>query len=64
MTNELKELMTETVDAQAPYAPDVDALVRAGRGHVRRRCILMSVAAVAAVCVVAAATTLAVNATK
>jgi hypothetical protein len=61
MTNELKDLMTEAVDAQAPYVPDVDMLVRTGRKQVRRRRVATAIATAAAVAVVAGATTIAVG---
>ncbi|MET9314617.1 hypothetical protein ABZX12_22625 [Kribbella sp. NPDC003505] len=61
MTTHLKELMTEAVDAQAPYVPDLDALVRTGRRQVRRRRTTGVLATIAAVAVVAGATTVAVD---
>ncbi|TDW15523.1 hypothetical protein [Kribbella kalugense] len=61
MTNQLKDLMTEAVDAQAPYVPDLDTLMRTGRRQVRRRRLATAVATAAAVAVVAGATTVAFN---
>jgi hypothetical protein len=61
MTNQLKDLMTEAADAQAPYVPDVDALVRTGRRQVRRRHVATATATAAAVAVIAGAATLAVG---
>lgn len=61
MTNQLKDLMTEAGDAQAPYMPDLDTLVRTGRRQVRRRRLATAVATAAAVAVVAGATTVAFN---
>jgi hypothetical protein len=61
MTNQLKDLMTEAADAQAPYVPDVDALLQTGRRQVRRRRMATAIATVAAVAMVAGATTVAVN---
>lgn len=62
MTNELKDLMTEATDREAPYVPNVDGLLRAGRREVRKRRILTSIATAAAVVVIAGATTVAVDA--
>ncbi|MET9269062.1 hypothetical protein [Kribbella sp. NPDC003557] len=61
MTTHLKELMTEAVDAQTAYVPDLDALVRTGRRQVRRRRTAGVLATIAAVAVVAGATTVAVD---
>ncbi|MFD3405652.1 hypothetical protein ACFWUU_33510 [Kribbella sp. NPDC058693] len=61
MTNQLKDLMTEAVDAQAPYVPDVDTLLRTGRKQVRRRRLATVIATTAAVALVAGATTVAVG---
>ncbi|WUJ74956.1 hypothetical protein OG809_17150 [Kribbella soli] len=61
MTNQLKDLMTEAVDAQAPYVPDVETLVRTGRKQVRRRRAATAIATAAAVAVIAGATTIAVG---
>ncbi|MER7244422.1 hypothetical protein [Kribbella sp. NPDC000426] len=61
MTNHLKDLMTEAVDAQAPYVPDVDTLVRTGRRQVRRRRVVTAIATAATVAVIAGATTVAVG---
>ena len=61
MTNQLKDLMTEAADAQAPYVPDVDLLVRTGRKQVRRRRVTTAIATAAAVAVIAGATTIAVG---
>ncbi|TCC46041.1 hypothetical protein E0H75_30555 [Kribbella capetownensis] len=62
MTSELKDLMTEATDREAPYVPNVDGLLRAGRRDVRKRRIMASIAAAAAVVVIAGATTVAVDA--
>jgi hypothetical protein len=62
MTSELKDLMTEATDREAPYVPNVDGLLRAGRREVRKRRILTSIATSAAVVVIAGATTVAVDA--
>lgn len=59
MTNQLKDLMTEAVDTQPPYVPDLDALVRTGRRQVRRRRAAGVVATVAAASIVIGATTVA-----
>ncbi|WP_329005686.1 hypothetical protein OHA18_20095 [Kribbella sp. NBC_00709] len=61
MTNQLKNLMTEAADAQAPYVPDVDSLLQTGRRQVRRRRVTAAIATAAAVAVVAGATTIAVG---
>ena len=61
MTNQLKDLMTQAVDAQAPYVPDVDTLLQTGRRQVRRRRVATAIATAAAVAVVAGATTIAVD---
>lgn len=59
MTSRLKELMTEAVDAQAPYVADLDALVRTGRRQVRRRRTAGVVGMLAAIAVVGGGTAVA-----
>lgn len=61
MTNQLKDLMSEAVDAQAPYTPDVDALLRDGRRRVRRRRTAGVAATLAAVAAASAVTTHTIN---
>ncbi|MEU8227441.1 hypothetical protein [Kribbella sp. NPDC048915] len=61
MTNELKNLMTEAVDAQPSYVPDPDALVRTGRRQVRRRRTAAVLASLATAAMIAGATTVAVD---
>ncbi|MEU4193581.1 hypothetical protein AB0E69_16900 [Kribbella sp. NPDC026611] len=59
MTNQLKELMTDALEHEAPYAPDLTALVSTGRRQVRRRRLVTATATAAAICVVAASTVVA-----
>jgi hypothetical protein len=62
MTTQLKDLMTEAVDAQAPYVADLDALMRTGRRQVRRRRTAGVVVMLAAIAVVVGGTAIAFDA--
>lgn len=61
MTRELKTLMDRATDRPAPFTPDPAALVAAGRRQVRNRRITGSLAALAAVVVLAAGAVVAVD---
>ncbi|NIK54353.1 hypothetical protein [Kribbella shirazensis] len=61
MTNQLKDLMSAAVDEEAPYTPDVDALVRDGRRQVRRRRTAGVVATLAVVAAASVVTTYTIN---
>ncbi|MGY4768144.1 hypothetical protein ACXC9Q_14625 [Kribbella sp. CWNU-51] len=61
MTRELKTLMDRATDRPAPFTPDPATLVAAGRRQVRNRRITGSLAALAAVVVLAAGATVAVD---
>jgi hypothetical protein len=63
MTRQLRELMQEATDRPA-FTPDVDQLLATGRRQTRRRQLLTSIVAVAAVALVAGGITIAVTTTN
>lgn len=61
MTRQLKDLMDQATDRSAPYVPDLDQLLTAGRRDVRKRRVLAALTSTAAVVLVTCVSALAVN---